>query len=223
MAEKRFYTLIPLFLCLICLIYLHENKTADTEIIAASAYNEKRVAITFDDGPHETYTEMLLQGLRERNVKATFFLVGENITGHEDIVKEMYEDGHLIGNHTYSHVILNKVSEDTALYEINRTNELIEKVTGVRTAYIRPPYGGWDESMLYEVDMQPVFWNIDPQDWNTANVAAVVNSVVMNVNDGDIILMHDIFLSSVTASLEIIDILKSQGFIFVTVDEILIS
>jgi peptidoglycan/xylan/chitin deacetylase (PgdA/CDA1 family) len=135
----------------------------------------------------------------------------------------MKEDGHLIGNHTYSHVILNEVSWDAALLEINKTNEIIKEVVGVLPTYIRPPYGGWSEDMLYEVNLTPVFWNVDPMDWNSSDVGEIVKSVVDNVKDGDIILMHDIFDSSVAAALEIVDELQKQGFMFVTVEEILIS
>lgn len=210
--------------CLLCLVYLHDRRNEqEVYVEAAAGYNGKRVALTFDDGPHATYTKVLLGGLKERNVRATFFLVGENIKGNEDIVNMMKEDGHLIGNHTYSHVILNEVSWDAALLEINKTNEIIKEVVGVLPAYIRPPYGGWSEDMLYEVNLTPVFWNVDPMDWNSSDVGEIVKSVVDNVKDGDIILMHDIFDSSVAAALEIVDELQKQGFMFVTVEEILIS
>ena len=89
--------------------------------------------------------------------------------------------------------------------------------------YIRPPCGEWDEEMLYEVDMIPVFWTVDPMDWNRTDISGIVKYVVSNVKDGDIVLMHDIFDTSVAAALEIVDELKKQGFIFVTVEEILIS
>ena len=224
MVEKSFYMVVLVLSCLLCLVYLHDRRNEqEVYVEAAAGYNGKRVALTFDDGPHATYTKVLLGGLKERNVRATFFLVGENIKGNEDIVNMMKEDGHLIGNHTYSHVILNEVSWDAALLEINKTNEIIKEVVGVLPAYIRPPYGGWSEDMLYEVNLTPVFWNVDPMDWNCSDVGKIVKSVVDNVKDGDIILMHDIFDSSVAAALEIVDELQKQGFMFVTVEEILIS
>lgn len=100
-----------------------------------------RVALTFDDGPNSKYTPMLLEGLRKRNILATFFLVGENIEGNEEILLEMQKDGHLIGNHTWDHVQLDKISREKALQEIQKTNNRIYEVTGVYPSYIRPPFG----------------------------------------------------------------------------------
>ena len=224
MVEKSFYMVVLVLSCLLCLVYLYDRKNEqETYIGAAAQYNGKRVALTFDDGPHATYTKELLQGLEERNVRATFFLVGQNVKGNEEIVSMMKENGHLIGNHTYSHVVLNEISKDAALLEIHKTSEIISEITGENPIYIRPPCGEWDEEMLYEVDMIPVFWTVDPMDWNRTDISGIVESVVSNVKDGDIVLMHDIFDTSVAAALEIVDELKKQGFIFVTVEEILIS
>lgn len=183
---------------------------------------ENVVALTFDDGPGQS-TEKLLDGLKERNVKATFFLVGENIEGNEDIVKRMYDEGHLIGNHTFSHVQLTAVPEAQALDEVNDTNAAIEAVTGVRPYYIRPPYGMISQCMSEEIDMQCVLWTVDPEDWNTSDCNAVVRHVVKNARNGDIILMHDIFDSSVTAALEIVDRLKERGYVFVTADQLILD
>ena len=183
---------------------------------------ENVVALTFDDGPGQS-TEKLLDGLKERNVKATFFLVGENIEGNEEIVKRMYDEGHLIGNHTFSHVQLTAVSEGKALEEVNETNEAIKAITGVRPYYIRPPYGMLSSCMAEEIDMQSVLWTVDPEDWNTSDCGAVVRHVVKNAKNGDIILMHDIFDSSVTAALEIVDRLKEKGYVFVTADQLILD
>ena len=183
---------------------------------------ENVVALTFDDGPGQS-TEKLLDGLKERNVKATFFLVGENIEGNEEIVKRMYDEGHLIGNHTFSHVQLTAVSEGKALEEVNETNEAIKAITGVRPYYIRPPYGMLSSCMAEEIDMQSVLWTVDPEDWNTSVCGAVVRHVVKNAKNGDIILMHDIFDSSVTAALEIVDRLKEKGYVFVTADQLILD
>ena len=183
---------------------------------------ENVVALTFDDGPGRL-TEELLDGLKERNVRATFFLVGENIEGNEAVVKRMYEEGHLIGNHTFSHVQLTAVPEAQALDEVNDANAAIEAVTGVRPYYIRPPYGMISQCMSEEIDMQCVLWTVDPEDWNTSDCNAVVRHVVKNAKNGDIILMHDIFDSSVTAALEIVDRLKERGYVFVTADQLILD
>lgn len=184
---------------------------------------ENIIAITFDDGPRKNTTEKLLDGLKERGVKASFFLVGTNIEGNEDIIKRMYDEGHLIGNHTYSHVQLSKVSAQQAYDEIVKTNEIISHITGETPKYIRPPYGSYSNSLLMKINMTPVLWSVDPDDWDTSNTGKVVQSVVKNVKCGDIILLHDIYDSSVTAALEIIDQLKAKGYVFVTVDQLLLD
>ena len=182
-----------------------------------------RVAITFDDGPHPTDTPLLLDGLKERKVKATFFLIGENIPGREEIVRRMAEEGHLIGNHTYSHVKLSGMDLEAACAEIRKTSELIQEITGKPAEYIRPPFGEWDKGLECELSLFPVLWTVDTLDWTTENVSDVVRRGTEKVKDGDVILLHDCYASSVTAALEIIDILKSRGFQFVTADELILE
>lgn len=184
---------------------------------------DRIVAITFDDGPCSRTTNRLLDGLKERNVKATFFLVGENAESNEKVVKRMYEEGHLIGNHTYSHIKLDECNISSAVGEINKTNEIIKSITGEDVKYIRPPYGAYSDKLLSHVNMTPVLWSIDPDDWATTDTAYVVKSVVYKVKNGDIILLHDIYDSSVEAALEIIDRLSSKGFVFVTVDQLMLD
>lgn len=198
--------------------YLH-SQAAEA---AASKVEPPKIAITFDDGP-SVYTGQLLEGLKERQVKASFFLLGKNIEGREEIVKEMYRQGHLIGNHTYNHVQLNELSRERAQEEIRKTSELIYDITGQDTVYVRPPYGAWRSDLEYEVTMFPVFWSVDPLDWNTDNTDAVVRKVENNVEEGDIILLHDVSQSSVDAALRIVDDLIKEGYQFVTVEEMLLD
>lgn len=179
----------------------------------------KKIALTFDDGPHPKYTLKLLEGLKERNVKATFFLIGENVKNNPEVVKKIYEDGHTIGNHTFSHVQLTCISEEKAITEINDTNQMIKEITGTEPKYIRPPYGLYSDALQRETNLTPVLWNVDPRDWSVLNTQSVVNHVVKCAKNGDIILLHDIFDTSVDAALLIIDELQKQGFEFVTVDE----
>lgn len=181
-----------------------------------------KLALTFDDGP-SVYTEGLLEGLKERGVKASFFLLGKNIQGKEEVVKEMYQEGHLIGNHTYNHVQLTKLPQKEAKAEIEKTSNLIYTITGQYTTFVRPPYGEWRKDLEYAVTMLPVFWSVDPRDWNTDNAEAVVKMVENNVEEGDIILLHDSSKSSVQAALRIVDDLSAQGYEFVTVEEMLLD
>ena len=152
---------------------------------------------------------------------ATFFLIGNNIEGNEEIVKRMAEEGHLIGSHTYNHVQLNKLSESKAKEEILKGCNKIYETTGVCPSFVRPPFGEWKKNMDFCVTMLPAFWNVDSLDWKLQNTEKIVKRVVKDVKEGDIILMHDIFETSVQAAFQIIDTLEKENYEFVTVDELL--
>ena len=126
--------------------------------LPTSADIPPEIALTFDDGPHPVYTKKLLDGLRKRGVKATFFLIGENIEGNEELVKQMAEDGHLIGNHTWSHADITKMSDKQACEEITKTSELVRSIVGYDTEYIRPPFGAWNKNLECGFEMFPVLW-----------------------------------------------------------------
>ena len=195
---------------------------ADADV-DADIGEEKRIAITFDDGPHRLYTPKLLDGLKERGIHATFFLVGENIGNNEALVKRMAEEGHLIGNHTFSHVQLTKMKKEDACREVQQTNERICAVTGAPVLYIRPPYGSWNDELQAEIPMTVTLWNLDSEDWKSQNTGKIVELVESEVKEGSIILLHDIFDTSVEAALRIVDDLTAQGYTFVTVDELLLD
>ena len=181
----------------------------------------QKIALTFDDGPHPKYTEQLLDGLKERNVVATFFVTGENAENYPEIIRREQEEGHLIGNHTYSHIQLTSRNREAFREELVRTNAVLEEITGEKISFVRPPYGSWDKSFEKELNMFPVLWNIDPLDWCSHNAECIAARVVEKAGDGDIILMHDYYDTSVIAALEVIDALQGEGFQFVTVEEIL--
>ena len=180
-----------------------------------------KVALTFDDGPHPVCTPQLLDGLKKRDVKVTFFVTGENVESYPEIVKRASEEGHLIGNHTFHHVQLTAANSDDFKKEIISTNDIIQEVTGKETSFIRPPYGSWDKKYEKELNMFPVLWDVDPLDWCSTNVDKIVRSVLAGTKENSIILMHDSYDSTVTAALQVVDILKAEGYEFVTVDEIL--
>ena len=190
--------------------------TADME-------DSKKIALTFDDGPHPYYTEQLLDGLKERDVKATFFVLGKHVEEYPELVQRMSEEGHLIGNHTYSHMQLSQGNSEAFKEELVRTSELIENLTGQEVQYVRPPYGTWNKKFEKELNMFPVLWNIDPLDWSSKNVAGIVQKVKAKAKENAIILMHDEYKTTVTASLQIIDELKEEGYEFVTVEELLLD
>lgn len=190
---------------------------------SATPVEAPKIALTFDDGPSTAWTPALLDGLKERGVKATFFLIGENADKNPEIVKRMAEEGHLIGNHTYHHVELTKVSENEARLELADTSAVIVRITGKEPEYMRPPFGAWQRKLEQEIQMLPVLWTIDPLDWTTENQDEIVNKVVTEAEENDIILLHDCYKSSIEAGLRIVDILQEEGFMFVTVDELLLN
>lgn len=181
----------------------------------------KKIALTFDDGPNSLTTPALLDGLKERNVKATFFIIGKSAAINPEIIKQMHEDGHLIGNHTNTHCELTSMSCEIAMENINLANETVYNITGENMDFIRPPFGECGTKLSNKLNMFQVLWDIDPRDWSIQNTKSVVNYVVNHVKDGDIILLHDIFDTSVDAALQIIDILTEEGYQFVTVEEIM--
>ena len=188
-----------------------------------TALETKKIALTFDDGPHPVYTQQMLEVLEREQVPATFFLLGQNVEEHGAVVKEIAEKGHLIGNHTYHHVQITTLPMEQACEEIDRTNQLIEELTGQGTEYVRPPFGTWNKGLESELDMIPVMWTIDTLDWTTENVDSIVNQVVKNAGENDIILMHDSYKSTVQAVERIIALLEADGFEFVTVDEVIMD
>lgn len=201
-----------------------QDVSEDTVDVDSTNIKENlQIAITFDDGPSISCTPALLDGLKERNVKATFFLIGENAEKYPELVKREWEEGHLVGNHTYHHVEITKVPDEEARYEIEKTNQIIRDIIGEEPEYMRPPFGAWQRSLEEEMSVMPVLWTIDPLDWTTTNVDEIVNKVVTEAGENDIILLHDCYQSSVDAALRIIDLLQAKGYEFVTVDELLLD
>lgn len=213
--------ILLLFLALMCLIGYFNQQSITVSGNTVRSTDERKIALTFDDGPHPYYTEQLLKGLKERNVKATFFIIGKNAEDYPEIVKQIYEDGHLIGNHTYNHTQLTSQNEESFKEEIVKTNEIIKGITGEDTIYVRPPYGSWNKEFEKELNLFPVLWNIDPLDWCSSDVSCIVNTVCGKAKENGIILMHDQYKTTVTAALKIVDELMEEGYEFVTVDELL--
>ena len=183
------------------------------------------VALTFDDGPNASSTPILLDGLKERKVRATFFLIGENVEKDENekIVKRMYEEGHLIGNHTYTHCNLSKLETGEAKKELEQTDTVIEKITGKQPVFVRAPYGELPVDSEQDLSRIYIGWTVDPLDWMTEDTGAVVKAVVEEINPGDVILLHDCYPSSVQAAIRIVDLLQGKGYEFVTVDHLIMD
>lgn len=207
-----------------CFLCWYSGKKSVQPVSSQETEEEEppKVALTFDDGPSREYTPKLLDGLKERNILASFFLMGKNIEGNEELVQRIQEEGHLIGNHTYNHVCLNQISDRQAKEEIEKTSNKIYEITGEYPVFIRPPFGEWKKELELSVPMFPVFWDVDTLDWKSKNVSQVLRIVDRQVHEDSIILMHDGYETSVEAAFEIIDRLGAEGYEFVTVDRLLI-
>lgn len=197
--------------------------TSSAEMTEVWESEKKKIALTFDDGPHPVYTEQVLQVLDQGNIPATFFLLGQNIEEHQDLVKEIDAKGHLIGNHTYHHVQVTSLPLDQACEEIQKTSDLIESLTGKGTEYVRPPFGTWSEGLEDRLNLIPVMWTIDTLDWTTENVDEIVCRVTEQAEENGIILMHDGYESTVQALERFIPLLEAEGYEFVTVDQVIMD
>ena len=183
--------------------------------------NQKVVALTFDDGPNPATTNQALDTLSKYGIKATFFVLGKNVSGNEEILKRMKADGHVIGNHSWSHPVLSKLSLDEAKKQITDTEDALTKVLGASSKLMRPPYGAITDDIRNSLDLSFIMWNVDSLDWKSKNEAAIFTEIQRQVRNGSIILMHDIHAETVNALPKIIDYLKEQGYHFVTVPEML--
>ncbi len=178
------------------------------------------IALTFDDGPRRSTTTALLDGLSQRGVKATFFLIGGQIVGNEDVVRRMDAEGHQIGIHTYDHVMLTGLNRADFDAQVDRTRQLLKNVLGHNDFLLRPPYGMLDEGVRAMAGSPIILWSIDPEDWGDKNTEREVRHIVSKARDGSIILLHDIYPTSVEAALQVVDALHEQGYLFVTVEEL---
>lgn len=186
-----------------------------------AANNEKLVALTFDDGPSGRFTRRLLEGLEQRNAKATFLLCGYRMEQYPDLTREIFEKGHEIGLHGYSHHSMNDMCQRDTAQEIKKTLALLPK--GCKVSFLRPPGGLCStcvQTVAKEFNLAILHWSVDPKDWAIHDATAIEKEVISHVHDGDIILLHDMSDSSVDAALKIVDELQKQGFRFVTASQL---
>lgn len=212
---------LALWVLVLVLLWVPEGEQAIlSDGYAALPSETKYVALTFDDGPHSEHTRRLLDGLLQRGVNATFFLVGEQIAGNEDLVLRMRQEGHQIGNHTWSHKGLQGIDEKAFQTEIGRVEDALDAILGKGQYWLRPPYGQIQAARMAQLEMPLAKWSVDPRDWESRNTDKVVQAVLESVTPGSIILLHDIHPSSVEAALQLVDRLEEQGYVFVTVEEL---
>lgn len=188
---------------------------------AEAAEGEKYVALTFDDGPSGRFTRRLLEGLEARDAKATFLLCGYRLEQYPKIAEAIAEGGHEIGLHGYSHDNMKTMSRKTIARELEMTQALLPKGTVV--SFLRPPGGCCSDGVRQVAQAKGLGildWSVDPQDWANKDTSAIRRSVLRDIRDGDVVLLHDMSDSSVDAALAIVDALQRKGFRFVTVSEL---
>ena len=181
--------------------------------------NTKQVAFTFDDGPGE-FTEELLDILAEYNVKATFFLIGQEIPNYPDAVKRMNEMGCEIGNHSYDHKDFTTLKPEEIASKIQSVNDLITSLTGQEATLLRPPYGNINDDVRAVSKLPMVLWSVDTLDWKTQNTDSIVEETMNNIQDGSVVLMHDIYKTTLEAVKILIPRLLDEGYELLTVHEL---
>lgn len=194
------------------------------------ASKEKKIALTFDDGPDLRFTPQVLDVLKQYGVKATFFLVGRNAAKHPEIVKRIVKEGHVVGNHSYNHPLFTKLTVEQVAQEIDQTSDLLLKLAGYRPKLVRPPYGAIDEEQLLWAQhshLIVVNWNVDSLDWKSLKEEQVSRNILGHTKAGAIVLQHSAGASSqdlsgtVKALPGIIEKLRGEGYDLVTVPELL--
>lgn len=194
------------------------EKNKETEVTKESS---KTVALTFDDGPNPSTTPKLLEILRQKNVHATFFVLGENVSQHEQLLQKEVQEGHQIGSHTFSHKDLAGLSDQEISEEITQTDNAILKAIGKKPAYVRPPYGSITKKGAAIIHRPMIEWSVDSQDWQSRQKEKILQQVKSTVYDGAIILPHDIYPETVDAVPVLIDELKKEGYTFTTISDLL--
>lgn len=177
------------------------------------------VALTFDDGPFAPVGNQIMDCLAQYGGKATFFVVGSRVSSYGTELQRMVAEGHEIGNHTYEHKNLTKLSGSQIQSQINKCNDAVQAACGVRPSLVRTPGGAKNGTVLANVQAPVIMWSIDTKDWKTRNTGKTVNAVMSQVRDGDIVLMHELYSQTGAAALEMIPRLTEAGYQLVTVSE----
>ena len=211
---RKFTKIMAMLLAVLLLVGIMPPK-------AQAAGSTKLIALTFDDGPSSANTGRLLDGLKARGAHVSFFMTGQNAKNNPRLVKRAYEEGHQICSHSYDHALLTDLTNAEIKQQLSKTNNILDDAIGYDLAYsLRPPYGGYSDRVLNTVGTPCYYWSVDTRDWESRNANAAYNMFMKYAKDGSIVLMHDLYGTTVTAALNAIDTLKKQGFEFVTLNEL---
>ena len=211
---------------LILLQFIVRSYTAELSTVYSFDANkvQKTIALTFDDGPHGTLTPRLLDILKSKSVKATFFVMGVKAVMHPDILKRAHDEGHEIANHVWDHPVLSKIPREKVQDQIDRTNTAIQNAISELPKVMRPPYGNTNKGLnnfIYKSsNLKVILWSYDTNDWRRPAPGEIVSKVVANVKPGTVLLCHDIHPGTIEAMPELVDKLLSTGFKFATVSEL---
>ncbi|MBR4288862.1 MAG: polysaccharide deacetylase family protein [Clostridia bacterium] len=222
MVKLRFRQILFVILSILFLLPI----SANAKVLKKADTDKKRIALTFDDGPSKSNTAAILNVLKEYEIQATFFVIGENAEKDPDRIRSIFDAGHEIGNHTYSHIYISKVPESTLRNEIEKTENILMKITGEKPHVFRPPGGFYNDASLAVLDSlgyKCVLWSVDTRDWSMPKSDNVATQVQESATKGDIILFHDLEdkrLPTVAALKRIIPYLIENGYEFVTVSEL---
>lgn len=182
--------------------------------------SKKVIALTFDDGPHPIHTMSILEDLNKYDAHATFFVLGSRVQHYPEVLQKMLEQGNEIGNHSWDHPQLTRLSKNKIKSQIEQTQDAVEKATGSEPSLVRPPYGAINGNVReYMEDMEVTLWDVDPEDWKDRNEKKIVSKVMSKAKDGGVILMHDIYQTSAEAAGKIIKQLHDKGYQLVTISE----
>lgn len=196
-------------------------QSTETSETTQEVVNEQSIALTFDDGPKRETTSKLLDILSQKGIKASFFILGQNIDGNEDLLTRMKDEGHIIGSHSMYHHNLSQMNEKTLTQDFGEMDQKANKIFKEPFKYIRPPYGAANPLVAKIANRPLIEWSVDSKDWSTKNTQMIINQVTQTTQSGSIILMHDIYPETINAVPTIIDNLIQQGYNFVTVDALL--
>ena len=181
--------------------------------------DKKLIAFTFDDGPSKKTTNKLLNALDCYHARVTFFVLGSRVYSNSDTIKRAYDMGNQIGSQTYSHSDLTKMNNESVINEINNTNLAVKNVIGVYPTLLRPPYGNISARVNNLTNMNIILWNVDTLDWKYRDANRIKDEIVKSASDGAIVLLHDLYETSIDGVILAMDELITQGYAFVTIDE----
>ncbi|WP_353097724.1 polysaccharide deacetylase family protein [Tissierella praeacuta] len=209
---------------------INTSEKQQTNIVRNGSKHQKFIALTFDDGPHPQYTPEILDLLDKYNIKATFFVLGQFAEQYPDIIKRQAKEGHEIGNHTYSHINIQQVPKQKVKEEFDKTQDIIFSLTGIKSKTFRPPYGSYDDNIIKIISDEScnvILWSYtqDSRDWSNPEVEKIVSNTISNIENGDIVLLHDYVYFETSNTVEALKIiipeLIDKGYKFVTISQLL--